>query len=649
MSEDDCDSRTASVGLLKARNKDASSESQRTSTTGTSDKRRSRKNHTGRREIQDFVPKGSAFTSTSLAADNASSSSPTTNMGDSSGDNTATDRAPSPISRPASRGMAPSMNWNKLSKGRVRTALRGRRQVDTADSAATASFEAVNGKYWRSRSASASSTGSGHGEHHHQMQGQSHGDSETDADRSKPLAGASIGQTTFSAEFSDMDSGEDIDGNNDIVLNLSGPPKMNDRIQATGVLHDLKNSDVLEAQKFNGKGLNEANDSKSSAQVGSKIPEDPVCRDTNAGKSLSEGPKAEAIRLFRAKYNSDPATLADLTRNDLEIQARYIFFELAPEDLDLKHPVRCIDCMKEGHLADICPSKECEHCGAWAVHESRFCPSRRRCQRCRERGHDAEACTSPLKGSVVEEPCDFCGSSDHAEGECDLIWKLPKRTPTTGRIFISISCCHCTSNRHLIGDCPTRNFPMNSSSFSLKHYDPSMFSNLNTFPVAISGQKNSIQNNSGYKIRGRASGRSPSPESDGAFGRPDSWNRTINRSPPRGRIRFSTGIGRGRNLDDDVRRPQGSGNGSHNPNDYRRGYRDRDQYPGNNTRQRSLSPIRPSTRQGNGASSWQPRGRGGGGGGGPRGRGRGGKGGSNREAYRPMPSASQKAWDQHRF
>ncbi|PGH09124.1 hypothetical protein GX51_00878 [Blastomyces parvus] len=654
MHEDDCESRTASVGLLKARKKHTLSEYKRTS-----EKRRSGKNRTlGRRETEDFVPKGTSFTSTSLEVDSTSSLSPDTAMENKSSDITATDLAPSSVSPPASRGMAPAMNWNKLSKGTVRTALRGRRQADTADSAAKSSFEAVNGKYWRSRSASASSTGSGDGEHHHRVHDQGQNDSETDASRSKPHVGTNLGQKTFTAEFSDMDSGDDTDVNNDIVLNLSGMPKMDDRIKVTGELHGpgsetaLQSRDVLGPRKLNGERLNEPNGSKLSVQAENKLLEDGVYFDANRGNDLSEGAKAAGIRSFRAKYTSDPTTLADLTRIDLETQARYIFLDLPLEDLDLSLPVTCIDCMKEGHLADVCPSKECEHCGAWAVHESRFCPSWRKCQRCRQRGHDANACTSPLKGSAAEEPCDFCGSGDHTECECDLIWKLPKRNSTSGRIFISISCCHCTSNRHLIGDCPTRNFPMNSSSFSLKHFDPSMFSNLNTFPVTISGKGNSNQRNSGYKIRGRASGRSPSPESDGAFGRPDSWNPTINRSPPRGRIRFSNGIGRGRDLDNDTRRPQGSGKGPQSPHDHRRDYRERDQYFDNTTRQRSRSPIRPSNRHhSNGASSWQPRARGGGngGGGGSRGRGRGGKGGSNKETYRPMPSAAQKAWEQHRL
>ncbi|EDN10583.1 zinc knuckle domain-containing protein [Histoplasma capsulatum] len=656
MSDDDCDSRTASVGLLKARRKHAFSESQNSSSTGNSGRQCSRKDHTlGRRDLQNFVPKGASFTASSLTVDCESSSGPDTAMEDNRGESTTTDLAPSSVSPPASRGMAPAMNWNKLGNGTVRTALRGRRQADTAGSAAAASFEAINGNYWRSRGASLSSTGSDTGGHHPRLQGQRQSHSETDASQSKPHIGTSLGPTTFSAEFSDTDSEQDTDGNNDIVLNLTGPPQIDDGVPATEKLHGRKdeiafrNDGQLQVGEFNGEELSVQNGSKPPIQVGDEIPQNQVYPDIDTGRAMSEGPKAEAIRLFRAKYHSDPTTLADLTRNDFETQARYRFFDLPLENVDLSLPITCIDCMKEGHLADVCPRKECEHCGAWDVHESRFCPSQRRCQRCRERGHDAKACTSALKSSAVEDPCDFCGSSDHTECECDLIWKLPKRNPTSGRIFVSISCCHCTSSRHLIGDCPTRTFPLNSSSFSLKHFDPAMTSNLNTFPVAISGKGNNNQNNPDYRIRGRASARSSSVESDGGFGRPDSWTPRINRSPPHRRIRFSSGIGRGRFLDDDTRRPQGSGNAPHNPNDYHRGYRERDQYFGNNTRQRSLSPTRLPIHKSNGASSRQPRGKGGGGGGGgPRGRSRGAKGGLNRETYRPRPSAAQKEWDRHR-
>ncbi|KAK2768135.1 hypothetical protein FQN53_006286 [Emmonsiellopsis sp. PD_33] len=607
--DEDADSRTASVGFLQGRGKDASnSGSQKTASTGSSNKRRARKiRRLARREMQDFVPKGTSFTSTSLAVEDEDSSSPSQRT-DNTGDDSSADRAraPSPVARAPPAGIAPSMNWNKVGKSAIRTALRGRGQAGTANAAAATSFDAINGKYWRSRSASASTTGSNDQNHSDKSkQGLNYNGRESSGPSlDVDLAVASKGETQYSADFSDMDSGEVTDTNDDIVLNLSCPPKPG------AIGSNIVGISNGQLRQENGTGTNDAIDVKMGSQDEAGGPANPVATDNASLETFSKGPKATAIKSFRSRYSSNPVTLADLTRKDLEIQAKYAFYNLAREELDLS-----------------------------------------------------------LSGSAVEEPCDFCGSSEHAEAECDFIWKLPKRTPTSGQIFISISCSYCTSSHHLLGDCPKRDFPMNSSSFSLKNYDPSILSNLNTFPHAPTGRGDASAKSSGYKIRGRASGRSPSPESDGAFGRPDNW-KPISRSPQRAPIRFGNGIGRGRNYDDDTRRPQARGDDQYVPQDYRRGYRDREQFPANNTRQRSMSPARsPSRQRSGGTSNWHParspprsppltrsrgpppgRGRGRGGGSSRGGRGRGGaKQASNRETYRPLPSAAKKAWDQHRF
>ena len=71
-----------------------------------------------------------------------------------------------------------------------------------------------------------------------------------------------------------------------------------------------------------------------------------------------EGSKGAAFRSFAMKYDPNPVTLADLSPGDLELQVKYFYYDLSPKDLDLSLPVRCIDCMKEGHLAETCPGKE---------------------------------------------------------------------------------------------------------------------------------------------------------------------------------------------------------------------------------------------------------------------------------------------------
>lgn len=125
---------------------------------------------------------------------------------------------------------------------------------------------------------------------------------------------------------------------------------------------------------------------------------------------------------------------------------------------------------------------QCEHCGAWNQHQSSSCPSWRRCQRCRERGHLEAACPSKLKGSASEVPCDLCGSS-HLESQCENRWRLPmrERIPPPREIRVSVSCAHCVSGSHLIGDCPSFTNPI-ATACSLKDIDPSIIVDLNKLP-----------------------------------------------------------------------------------------------------------------------------------------------------------------------
>lgn len=287
------------------------------------------------------------------------------------------------------------------------------------------------------------------------------------------------------------------------------------------------------------------------------------------------------------------------------------------------------------------------------MHESRFCPSWRRCQKCRERGHDSSQCTSALKGSAAEVPCDLCGSEGHIEMECDAMWKDPKRNQSSGPILISISCCWCTSNRHLVGDCPSSRRPMKSSSWTLKSYDPSLITNINAV-VSHRGVSPSLNGtrSSGQKFKGHH--RSPSPDSDDAFSMPSRRNQ-VNKNRGRPNIRFGSGIGRNRNL-----------SGYHDSRDLRQTYRDRQAFP--DSRQRSLSPNpHPArNRDTKRKQSWQPprspprdppkrgppprRGRDNKADNNSQGFGRGGaaKRGTIRDSYRPLNSPDKKARDKRR-
>ena len=287
------------------------------------------------------------------------------------------------------------------------------------------------------------------------------------------------------------------------------------------------------------------------------------------------------------------------------------------------------------------------------MHESRFCPSWRRCQKCRERGHDGSQCTSALKGSAAEVPCDLCGSEGHIEMECDAMWKDPKRNQSSGPILISISCCWCTSNRHLVGDCPSSRRPIKSSSWTLKSYDPALITNINAV-VSHRGVSPSLNGtrSSGQKFRGHH--RSPSPDSEDAFPIPSRRNQ-VNKNRGRPNIRFGSGIGRNRNL-----------SGHHDSRDLRQTYRDRQDFP--DSRQRSLSPNpHPArNRDTRRKQSWQPprspprdppkrgppprRGRDNKADNISQGFGRGGaaKRGTTRDSYRPLNSPDKKTRDKRR-
>ncbi|EEP80314.1 predicted protein [Uncinocarpus reesii 1704] len=618
------DSRTAAVGPRNKRNLHRV-------TKPSSQPARGRRSLRDRRprgdDLQDFIPRGAAFTSASLPVDVGSNSN-----SDQSSDESGCDYSPSAMddasAQPQSNStMQPAVNWNKVTGSTIRTSLRA---SGGPSAPAQDSFDSVNGKYWRSESTPVSENGG----------------PQPDAIAQNGGAGNQADTAIVISEDSDIES--DAAADNSIMLNLSTPSQH--------LTEEKPNSLQALAVQTNG--------SREIPQQGTN--QQPSAREDLGPHGQGITDKSVAIESFNSKYPSPPHTLVDLSREDRDIQIKYIYYNRDPKGVDLNLPIGCTDCLAEGHLAEICPDKECKHCGAWSVHESRFCPSWRRCQRCRERGHDEVDCPSLLKELASEIPCDFCNSNQHIESECDLLWKVPKRDLSLSQIFISVCCSFCTSKQHLLGDCPVRPFPMNSSSWSLSAFDPSLVSNIASSKLpAHPGGDDRDEQLSGLRIKGRANEQIYSDDDHDDFtGR----RRPLRRQPPRSHIRFDSGIGRGRNLDDDSTRQNGSAVDRYTPHDYRREYRDREPDTGRNVRQRSLSPGPYNQRQRGGGGSGRhgpprspPRGRGGrapppsrGGTknkrGGPSSRGgRGAKSSDNRETYRPMPSAAKRAWDKHRL
>ncbi|KAJ5086795.1 hypothetical protein NUU61_008102 [Penicillium alfredii] len=555
-SGEEADSRTASVGGQRSQPNGFHDSSSRPT-------KRQRRNKPQTDDTSDFVPRGASFSANALQIDPDSTSS----SGSSSDSDTQ-----EPVN-PHAGSTAPAVNWNQGRKNAVRTTLR-RQPAPPNDGTSTAQFNAVNDKFWRSRSASVSSGSNG----------VTNGRANIEEGLENKVDEGS------DSEVLSLDSAAD----DSIMLNIGN------KIGQESADSHLPESLPVHHPQANG------NMTKPLPETGSA--------------QLEPSSKEEAFQLFSRKYPIAPSTLVDLDQEDLELQGIFVFFDRNINDVDLSLPVTCLECRGKGHLDAVCSTKECEHCGAWSQHMSRNCPTWRRCQRCRDRGHHEWKCASPLKSSAQEVPCDHCGSSDHLELQCEYRWKLPLPDLSGKKIVVSISCANCTSPSHLIGDCPNLSRPYNTSFFTLKGIDPANIVNLNTLsnsdelpPPDRPPRGPGNRGPRGGGGRGRGGSRIPSPDdtlSNLAEGAPGV---TARGGKGRGNIRFGGGGGSN---------PKQGGRGQFQsrPPHNNRG---RPQYPGNNTRQRSLSPPRPPQgppfRGGKGG-----RGRGGSRGG-PRGKGRRGQ------------------------
>ncbi|KAJ5522260.1 hypothetical protein N7527_006375 [Penicillium freii] len=427
-SDEEADSRTALVGAPRRSNPRSTSRSASHDSARPAKRQRRNRNKKDS-DLADFVPKGVAFSATSLPVDDPDNTS--SSGSSSSSEDSDSDADPATVANPHAGNTAPAISWNQGRKAAVRTTL-GKRSAPTTDK--PTQFEAVNDKYWRSRSASVSANGE---------------DKPTANDQPQNDDELEDGEIDSKSDTDDSDSlGSEADDS--ILLNIGDKMGMD--------------------------GANDYDPATLAHQHGSSS--------NLKGASTQTGPgsKEEAFRLFSLKYPNTPVALIDLSQTDLEIIAKYVYFDRNIHDLDLKLPISCIECQREGHMADVCPAKECEHCGAWNQHQSSTCPDWRRCQRCRERGHDEPQCSAKLRSFAYEVPCDYCGN-EHLEAECDYLWKFPIRDLHSNQVTVSICCANCCSAKHLMGDCPATTLRAEtgkSSSFTLKGIDPDMIRNLNT-------------------------------------------------------------------------------------------------------------------------------------------------------------------------
>ncbi|KAJ5935535.1 hypothetical protein N7466_005082 [Penicillium verhagenii] len=537
-SGDEADSRTASVGIQRPRSKNSSNRG-----SGDNDsrpKKRQRRNRSRASDVSDTLPRGASFSSSPLEIDPDETSSSGSSAESGSNSDSDSPEKPAPVN-PHAGSTAPAISWNQGRKAPVRTTLGKRKASGEVRPKAQATkpeseqFTTVNA-FWKSRDGSASPE-------------------PTD------VAGKQKVQDKLD-ESSDLEEGEvdsrsdsdavslDSEADDSILLNID--PKAEG-----GAVEDSNQEDMAVTNGHTNGAVN----------------------GVSGGSSES---KEAAFELYAKKYPTTPATLVDLDKKDMEIQAQFIYWDRDINDIDLQLPVGCTECLQYGHQAAVCPTKECVHCKAWNEHISTQCPSWRRCQRCRERGHTDKECSSPLKSSASEVPCDLCGSSEHLESSCDWQWKFPLRETSSTEVRVSISCANCCSGSHLIGDCPSLRRPLNTTCFTLKGIDPDIIVNLNTAPKEAPPPINYKQGRRGRGgARGGINTRSSSPSSDDLLPRKGTKPQPISRGRGRGsHIRFNTGPP-----------PPRNGPGPDKSRGRPPPTRGRPQFPGNNTRQRTLSPL----------------------------------------------------------
>lgn len=181
-------------------------------------------------------------------------------------------------------------------------------------------FDKVNDRYWRSRSESGSARGED-GEI-------SSDDSDIDEDTS------SLSGSTHSGDSVDSEEADD-----SIMLNIGSrnQDSRNGEPPAQGSEYDPEPRRIIEEGLLNGGGSDTFD---------------------GAADSQHAHSKEEALRRFSSKYPTAPSSLVDLDREDFEIQAKYLHFDRDINDVNLDLPIACTECFQEGHLAEVCPSKE---------------------------------------------------------------------------------------------------------------------------------------------------------------------------------------------------------------------------------------------------------------------------------------------------
>ena len=195
-----------------------------------------------------------------------------------------------------------------------------------------------------------------------------------------------------------------------------------------------------------------------------------------------------------------PRELTAAEKEQLNLQRRYFPSAADPSKM-------CLMCGHEGHTAVTCSHLVCIFCNE--KHWRYACPSRSRCQKCRQIGHSAGQCTEKLALTKDEGlACSFCQAPDHLEKDCTESWRSfhPDIGSTTKVSFIPASCAICGSDKHFASDCQQCLPKERNPTWSLKNRDRYVDPECQVLSIEQSVRKNDPAAAKGpeHKIRGHA-------------------------------------------------------------------------------------------------------------------------------------------------
>ncbi|KAI5462410.1 hypothetical protein BGZ63DRAFT_354933 [Mariannaea sp. PMI_226] len=203
-------------------------------------------------------------------------------------------------------------------------------------------------------------------------------------------------------------------------------------------------------------------------------------------------------------YNEPIMTKRNVPTGDTALEQQRKYFPTAGDPTKM-----CLLCGRETHLAPYCPTLICSFCGS-LEHSDLSCPSRVRCDKCRQLGHRSFQCTEKLSLTSGEGlACSVCNATDHLEKECTMVWRSfhPETGPIKKVDWILATCALCGSNQHFSLDCKRNQGLVSNPTWSVKNRDEYIDAacGVSSIEGASGGQSNAGNARApDHKIRGHA-------------------------------------------------------------------------------------------------------------------------------------------------